>query len=237
MSKPTAFRFKQFSVHHDRCTMKVGTDAVLLGAWVNVNHANQMLDIGTGSGIIALMLAQRSTESVHIDAVEIEHEDALQAKENSTNSPWANRISVHEVPIQNFTPETKYDVIVSNPPFFNNSFHPPDKKRAHTRHTVSLDFTTLLQNAVRLLEPDGKLNVILPFTEGIEFIELAKMNALHCSRKWSFRSRKEKPIERWVLEFKLRATEKEEGEIIHYQKSENWSEEYKRLTKDFYLKL
>ncbi len=217
--------------------MKVGTDAVLLGAWLNVMHANRILDIGTGSGVIALMLAQRSSEHVHIDAVEIEPQDALQAKENILNSPWPNRISVYELPIQQFTSELRYDLIVSNPPYFNNSFQPPDKKRLHTRHTVSLDFTELLSSVVRLLKPEGKFNLILPFSEGLEFIDLAKQHALFCSRQWSFRPREEKPIERWLLEFQLKSTKKEEGEIIHYTKADQWTEDYKNLTKDFYLKL
>ncbi|MEO7992147.1 MAG: methyltransferase [Chryseolinea sp.] len=232
-----SFQFKQFVVHHDRCTMKVGTDAVLLGAWVNVNHVNRILDIGAGSGVIALMLAQRSSEYVHIDAVEIGHQDALQAKENIHNSPWPNRISIYEVPIQQFQSETKYDLIISNPPYFNNSFQPPDKKRLHTRHTVSLDFNELLLAVAQLLKPDGRFNVILPFTEGLEFIGLASQHTLYCSRQWSFRSRNEKPIERLLLEFRLQSSKKEEGEIVHYKETEEWAEDYKMLTKDFYLKL
>src|SRR6187551_2766436 len=147
--------------------MKVGTDAVLLGAWTNVNDVNRILDIGAGSGVIALMLAQRSGNLVHIDAVEIEKEDAMQARENIQRSPWPECISVHEIPIQKFSPEIKYDLIVSNPPYFNNSFQPPDKKRLHTRHTISLDFTELLSSVARLLQPGGRFNVILPFTEGL----------------------------------------------------------------------
>ena len=217
--------------------MKVGTDAVLLSAWVNINNVNRILDIGSGSGVIALMLAQRSKENIHIDAVEIEHQDAMQLKENILNSLWQNRITVCEIPIQKFFPGMNYGLIVSNPPFFNNGFQPPDKKRLHARHTITLDFSELIQSVVRLLKSDGRFNVILPFTEGLEFIALAKLKSLYCSRQWSFRSREEKPIERWLLEFKLDSTEKEEGEIIHYHKNEEWSEQYKMLTKDFYLKL
>ncbi len=217
--------------------MKVGTDAVLLGAWASVDNTNRILDIGAGSGVIALMLAQRSPEPIHIDAVEIEHQDAAQAKENISNSPWRSRISVHGVPIQHFTSAINYDLIVSNPPYFTNSFQPPDKKRLRTRHTVLLDFPELIKSVVRLLNPEGRFNVILPYTEGLEFIELAQQSALYCSRKWSFRSRKEKPTERLLMEFKFHPTEKKEGEIIHYNESEEWTDDYKALTKDFYLKL
>ncbi len=234
--KDISFQFKQFSVHHDQCTMKVGTDAVLLGAWANVNHADRILDIGAGSGVITLMLAQRS-ESAHIDAVEIEHLDATQANENILNSPWSNRISIHEVSIQQFTSGVKYDLIVSNPPYFNNSFQPPDQKRLHTRHTVSLNFKELLAAVVRLLKIDGKFSIILPHTEGLEFIELAKLEGIFCSRQWSFRPRKERPVERLLLEFQFQPKEEEEAEIIHYGVNGEWTEEYKALTKDFYLKL
>jgi tRNA1Val (adenine37-N6)-methyltransferase len=217
--------------------MKVGTDAVLLGAWININQANRILDIGTGSGVISLMIAQRSQAQVHIDAVEIEHHDAEQAKENISNSPWPNRISIYESPIQNFSSETKYDLIVSNPPYFNNSFQPPDQNRLRTRHTITLDFDELLKSVIRLLKKEGTFNVILPYNEGLEFIGLAKQHTLFCSRQWSFRSRKEKPIERLLLEFKFQPSDQEESEIVHYEKDDTWTNTYKSLTKDFYLKL
>lgn len=232
-----SFQFKQFKVEHDRCTMKVGTDAVLLGAWANVTEAKSILDIGTGTGVIALMLAQRSDDNVHIDAVEIELQDAEQAKENILNSPWPHLISIHQVPIQQFSSKVKYDLIVSNPPYFNHSFQPPDKKRLHTRHTVSLDFSELLSCVIRLLHPDGKFNIILPHMEGLEFISLARQKNLFCSRQWSFRPREEKRIERWLLEFQFQSVKIEEGEIIHYSTTGEWTEDYKSLTRDFYIKL
>jgi len=217
--------------------MKVGTDAVLFGAWADVEHANRILDIGTGSGVISLMLAQRSQSQVHIDAVEIEHQDAEQAKENVLNSPWPDRISIHQVPIQQFESEVKYDLIVSNPPYFNNSFQPPDQNRLRTRHTVALDFNALIKSVIRLLKKDGTFNVVLPYTEGLDFITLAEHHQLFCSRLWSFRSRKEKPIERLLLEFRFHSFNKEEGEIVHYEKGDTWTNAYQALTKDFYLKI
>ncbi len=217
--------------------MKVGTDAVLLGAWANVDQANRILDIGTGSGILSLMIAQRGKENVEIDAVEIERQDAEQAKENISNSPWKNRITIFESAIQNFTPEKKYDVIVSNPPYFKNSFQPPDHNRLRTRHTVALDFDTLIKSVIRLLEKDGMLNVILPYTEGIAFIKIAELHQLHCSRHWIFRSRREKPIERLMLEFRFFSFDKEQGEIVQYEKDDVLTSGFTRLTKDFYLKL
>ena len=231
------FRFKQFTIHHDRATMKVGTDGVLLGAWAIVHTDQYLLDIGTGSGLIALMLAQRTINTGFIDAVEIEKYGAEQAIENVHRSPWAQRIKVHQMAIQDFNPERKYDLIISNPPYFQNSFKPPDEKRVQTRHTVFLPFADLIASVNRLLATDGKFNVILPNQEGLAFIDLAKSNHLHCTRQWSFRTRNEKPIERWLLEFSFQEQSREEGEIILYKTGEEWSDGYKALTKEFYLKL
>lgn len=217
--------------------MKVGTDAVMLGAWVNVNKATKILDIGTGSGILALMVAQRTDEAAQIDAVEIEKQDATQAAENVLQSQWPSKISVHNSSIQDFTPDLKYDLIISNPPFFNNSQEPPDKRRHHTRHTVTLDFDTLIANVLRLLTPEGKFNIILPYTEGLQFIEMAIAKNLFCTRKYSFRSRAEKPIERWLLEFSIQQLSLDTGAIIHYENGSDWSDIYKRLTHNFYHKL
>jgi len=235
--KHTPFRFKQFTIHHDRSTMKVGTDGVLLGAWANINAAQSILDIGTGSGLIALMLAQRATSSIKIDAVELEAHASHEAAENVMHSPWAEKITVHHTPIQQFESTIKYDMIISNPPYFENSQKPPEEKRAITRHTDTLPFQDLLKETVRLLNRDGKFNVILPYQEGLNFIELASKYQLTCNRQWSFRTRKEKPIERLLLEFSYQTKPVETGEIVLYEEGENWSSSYKDLTKDFYLKL
>lgn len=237
MERKTHFRFKKFTVAHARSTMKVGTDAVLLGAWVHVGNAQQMLDIGTGSGTIALMVAQRSVDTANIDAVEIEETDALQAEENFTSSPWRSRIHLHHVAIQQFRPYKYYDVIISNPPYFNNSQKPPDTKRHQARHTITLPYDELIAATLRLLNTDGSFNVILPFTEGLHFIDMAKQQGLFCSRQFSFRTKAQKPIERWLLEFRKTEITLETGEIVLYKDNEKWSDEYVNLTSDFYLKL
>jgi tRNA1Val (adenine37-N6)-methyltransferase len=230
------FQFKQFKIHHDRATMKVGTDGVLLGAWANIDDAQNILDIGTGTGLIALMLAQRSG-AAKVDGVEIESHNAEQAIENVNESPWKNKISIHHSAIQNFHPEKQYDLIISNPPYFQNSYQPPDKNRTTARHTVSLTFIDLINSVKRLLNIKGKFNVILPYQEGLEFIELIGTYNFHCSRKWSFRSRAEKPIERLLLEFSYNGDVTEEGEINLYVHKEQWSDAYKKLTKEFYLNI
>lgn len=237
MSKSgTHFHFKQFSVRHDRSTMKVGTDGVLLGAWVDVTHSKRILDIGTGSGVIALMLAQRTTSDVAIDAVEVEKEDAEQARENVEQSPWPRRVEVFHSSIQNFTSEERYDLIVSNPPYFNNSAKPPDEKRIQARHTTTLPYDVLLHHAKQLLTPNGRLALILPFTEGLAFETLASQYGLRCCRKTAFRTRREKPIERWLMELSAGSCQKIDDEILLYNDGLEWSDDYIRLTRDFYLK-
>lgn len=233
----TGFRFKQFSIKDDRCAHKVGTDGTLLGAWTKVEHATGILDIGTGSGLIALMLAQRATPETKIEAVELSKHDYHQAVENVKHSPWAKKIKVHHLPVQQFQIDDKFNCIVSNPPYFNNSFKPPNESRIASRHTDTLSFEELLTNTKRLLTGDGKLSVILPYTEGLQFIDLAKVYSLFLTRQWSFRTRIEKPIERWLLEFSGISSSLETGEILLYNKEDEWSAEYKLLTRDFYLKL
>jgi tRNA1Val (adenine37-N6)-methyltransferase len=231
------FKFKQFSLRHDRSTMKVGTDGVLLGAWAGTGDAKKILDIGTGSGLIALMLAQRTMPGVSIDALEIEQHAFEQAQENTVRSPWRDKVKVFHIAIQDFNTTEKYDLIVSNPPYFQNSQRPPDEKRLQARHTTSLTYPELLSSVRRLINAKGKFNVILPHTEGLQFIDFARPYNLHCTRQWSFRTRKEKPIERWLLEFSVHEAFKEDGEIILYSTHDEWSEGYKKLTKDFYIKL
>lgn len=237
MKRKSHFHFKQFSLQHDQCSMKVGTDAVLLACWAKVVNVARVLDIGTGSGVIALILAQRSLPDTKIDGVEIEEQDAKQAAENFLQSPWSERLRIHHLPIQDYIPEVRYDMILTNPPYFINSQQPPDKRRTATRHTVSLDYKTLLSAVNRLLYPEGAFNIILPCTEGIQFLEMAIENKLFCSRKYSFRTRREKPVERWLLEFSYRKKEMEVGEILLYETGLKWSENYIALTRDFYIKM
>lgn len=233
-SKP--FHFKQFTVGQKSSTHKVGTDGVLLGAWVQVaGEINNILDIGTGSGLITLMLAQQTAPATRIDGIEIEEQDVLQARENVQHSPWPQKIIIHHIALQEFFPEKKYDLIVSNPPYFINSWLPPEKKRTQARHTQSLSFESLLANTTRLLASQGRLVVILPFVEGSGFIDLAESFQLFLNRKTSFRSRSHKPVERLLLEFSFSQTTTNESDLVLYSEGEIWSEAYKELTHEFYL--
>lgn len=233
--KPRRFRFKQFEVGDDRCSMKVGTDAVLLGAWAKPGNRTCMLDIGTGSGVIALMLAQHSSPEAKIDALEILESDVEQAKENVSRSPWPRKISVISGAVQEFDPGKQYDLIISNPPYFVNSLRPPAVKRAVARHTGSLSFEDLLSAVARLMLPNGVFLTILPTEEGNRFESLAGTFGLHVSRKLAFYSKAHRPQERWLLEFRTGPVkEVEVSQLILYGQGNEWSAAYRSLTADFY---
>jgi tRNA1Val (adenine37-N6)-methyltransferase len=230
------FRFKQFSVKHDRCAHKVGTDGVLLGAWVDVHDAKRVLDVGSGSGVIALMLAQRTQPHTHIDAIDLSAEDCEQANENVAASPWPNKVSVKNIALQNFESEP-YDLIVSNPPFFIDSAKPPAEERTRARHTESLPQEELLVHAKRLLTPRGKLCLILPVTEAQSFIALANNQGWRCSRLCEFRSRAGKPTERLLFQLQLEKQELKKENLVLHEHGEEWTIAYQHLTRDFYLKI
>lgn len=230
-----SFRFKQFSVEDNRCAMKVGTDAVLLGAWVAVNHSLRILDIGTGCGVIALQIAQRTESNVHIDAVEIEMIDAGQAQENIVQSPWPQKIFVYSKPIQFFVPDYSYDLIVTNPPYFVNSLQPPTPSRAQARHTSTLSFPDLIQNSARLLKPDGRLALILPTAEGNIFKELAHQQSLYLIRETAVYTTPHKPQERWLLEFSRSNKKIASDKIVLFNSSGKKTPAYENLTAGFYL--
>ena len=233
----SVFRFKQFSVAHDRVAHKVGTDGVLLAAWADVEGVNSVLEIGTGSGVIALVLAQRTDEDCRIDAVEVDKESAEQAVENVLRSPWPEKINVHHSSIQAFDTDRRYDLIVSNPPYFIKSSLPPEVKRGNARHTGTLSFEELTDAALRFIEPDGKLAVVLPVVEAQSFIDIAERKKLYCIRRCEVQSRKHKPVERILLEFGLKHTQTlVDNLVIHGEKAE-WSEDYVRLMRPFYLKM
>jgi tRNA1Val (adenine37-N6)-methyltransferase len=231
------FYFKQFSIDHSGATMKVGTDAVLVSAWANVDGAKHILDIGTGSGVIALMLAQRTDQSVKIDAVEIELQNAEQAQINVQNSPWPNKVNVHTTSVQEFSSSVLYHCIISNPPFFSNSFQPPDSGRSTARHTNSLPFSDLLDSVKKLLRDDGSFSIIVPYTEGQTLIALAITSGLRLTRQCIFRGRPDKPAERLLLEFKKVFRECVMTTLNMYDDGNSLSTEYIELTKPFYLKL
>lgn len=213
---------------------RVGTDGVLLGAWADVYNVSNILDIGTGTGVIALMLAQRSKAKIR--AIEHDFEPFTIAKENFANSPFRDRLHVQHTSLQDFYTVTPFDLIACNPPFFANSLKPPSINRQHQRHTNTLSPTQLLEHTSRLLSLNGRLTVILPFTEGNLFIDLAKSFGLSLNQSCAVFSKESKPQERWLLEFgKQPGAEPKQGELCIMDSFGQWTTEYKLLTKDFYL--
>ena len=230
------FKFKQFTIYHDKCAMKVGTDGVLLGAWCNAENNAKILDIGTGTGLIALMIAQRCNSIV--DAIEIDNSAYLQAKDNINRSEWRDRVNVENISFQSFgkTKTKKYNIIVTNPPYFVNSLLTTDNNRAVARHGISLSHTDIIDGVVSLLLPDGSFNIILPYTEGSIFIAEAALKGLYCIRKTNVLPVPKRKPKRLLLEFKKNKMPLiEDSIVIENFKRHNYSDEYKKLTKDFYL--
>lgn len=229
------FHFKQFSICQDTCALKVGTDGVLLGSWAQ--GGKRILDIGTGTGLIALMMAQRFPDAV-VDAVEIDADAAAQAKENVKASPFADRIYIHETAIQKFTPfppQGGFDSIVSNPPFFQQSLKAPDAKRTLARHTDSLSFRDLIKSAVRLLAATGEFSVVIPFNMRQSLIDEAIIQGLFLSRSFAVKTVPHKAAKRYILAFRKERPEIiEEQEVVMTESGER-SPWYQELTKDFYL--
>lgn len=231
------FHFKKFSIDDSKAAMKVGTDAVLLGAWAKCENETRILDIGTGSGIIALMMAQRN-EGIPVDAVEIEHDAADIAKQNFQLSPWAGQINVYNQSISDFVWQTnyKYSLIVCNPPFFTNSLKTPGKARNLARHNDSLPVTELLEISSRLLSKEGKAAFILPAKAFEYWLNEAEKYKLFPERITNVNSSSAHKPHRVLVEF---ITEKQneiiKSEFIIYSSEKIYSFEYQDLTKDFYL--
>lgn len=231
------FKFKEFTVYQDQCAMKVGTDGVLLGAWADCSSAKSILDIGTGTGLIGLMLAQRSKAS--IDCLEIDEAAASQASENARNSPWSDRITILKLSFREFwtAQQKKYELIVSNPPYFENALKSPSEERNKARHSDSLSAIEIIQSCKQLLSENGTLALILPIQEGLDCIENAKKEGLFCQQKTSIIPRIGKPAKRLLLSFSFKEQLCTESELlIETDSRHQYSEEYKNLTKDYYLK-
>ena len=262
------FRFKQFTVWHDRCAMKVGTDGVLLGAWCPLPHRPiasspyRLLDIGTGSGLIALMLAQRlSSQSpiannpYTIDAIDIDADAVAQAQYNFEQSPWSSHLHAHHSTLQDWhplpisdtqhpipdtrypIPELGYSLIVSNPPYFQDSLKNPNQQRATARHTDSLSYDELIMHSARLLAPDGILALVLPIEAEAEMLALAKQYNLVATHITHVHSKPGKPAKRLLIALTpITDNQYPITDIMHIESTTSpRSEEYTELTKEFYL--
>ncbi len=232
-----AFLFKQFAIEQGQTAMKVGTDGVLLGAWATANKHDRILDIGTGTGLIALMLAQRFPEAL-IDAVEIDDLAAEQAATNFLKSPWAERIAIHHQRIQEYASDNFYNLIVSNPPFFENSKKSGDQARDLARHTDQLTYTELILAANNLLKEGGSFAIILPYDQSENFIRLAEVQGFSCNRVCNVKPTPDKSPKRLLAEFNKFKTDKIEEELIIEEHGRHqYSNDYIQLTREFYLNL
>ncbi|MDY7394473.1 methyltransferase [Aureibaculum sp. 2210JD6-5] len=233
------FKFKQFSVNQDRCAMKIGTDGVLLGAWTSLlNNPNSILDIGTGTGVIALQLAQRSNAEI-IDALEIDDNAFEQAVENFENSIWGDRLYCYHASLKEFTIEIddNYDLIVSNPPFYSDDFHSDDKARNTARFTASLPFEELLKSVSELLSNDGVFSIIIPFKEEENFIILAKKYNLLLNKICRVKGTPETETIRSLIEFSFMEKDAIIENLVIETARHQYTNEYIDLVRDFYLNM
>jgi tRNA1Val (adenine37-N6)-methyltransferase len=236
MSNPY-FQFKRFTVWHDRCAMKVGTDGVLLGAWTDVSHAHNVLDVGTGTGLVALMLAQRS--DAKFDAIDLDQDACIQAESNVQASPFIGRITVRCIPFENYTEscDTKYDLIVSNPPYFADSLKCPDRQRAAARHNDTLPLLQLLEGSHRLLTEEGTLALILPYDR--------KNELEFCMVKCGFSYRRLTEVitvegsnpRRILVEIGMKRTEPKIDRLVIERPRGSYTPEFVQLMKEYYLKM
>lgn len=236
VNKP--FRFKQFEIRQEQSSMKVGTDAVLLGAWTAVDGHDKALDIGTGTGIISMMLAQRN-ENLKVRAIDIHQASVREALYNFSRSPFRDRLEALECSAQEFSciGQKSYDLIVSNPPFFLEGTRSELTQRDRARHTSSLSFEDLIGTVDQLLTRNGCFALILPVQEGQYFRKLAEAKGLYCVRYCEVRARAEKPIERLMMEF-VREDKpiKKESLVINKDTGRNnWTDDYQALTRAFHI--
>jgi len=234
------FQFKRFSIQQDKCAMKVGTDGVLLGAWASLdNHPYSILDIGAGTGLIALMLAQRSNAE-QIDALEIDDDAYEQAVDNFENSPWGDRLFCYHAGLDEFMeePEDEYDLIVSNPPFYTEDYTSGNEQRDKARFTESLPFEDLTEAAGMLLSEKGVFCVIIPFKEEANFIALAAQEGLYPFKITRVKGNLESAVIRSLIAFSRNESSVPViDEMAIELARHDYTPEYTALTKDFYLKM
>ncbi len=218
--------------------MKIGTDGVLLGAWAKIDSAKHILDIGAGTGVIALMAAQKNDQA-NIVGIEIDEASAKEATNNATNSPWNSRVKILNTSLQDFVKHhnDKFDHILSNPPFFTGGTLSSSQDKTSVRHTVKLSHSDLLRATQSLLSNEGRFSVILPHIEGLRFIEMAKSYNLYPIRQCDVYPDQTKKLERLLITFCKKESSDVIPEVLYIRDSPSseFSEDYKFLTKDFYL--
>jgi len=233
------FEFKHFSIHQDKTAMKVGTDGVLLGAWTEIDpEVFSILDIGAGTGVISLMMAQRSQAEL-IDAIELNDEAYEQTVENFERSDWGDRLFCYHASLKEFQDEIedKYDLIISNPPFYTSTYKELPVDRAMARHTESLPFNELLYGVSKLLAKKGSSSFIIPFSEEGNFILIAEENNLYPNRITRVKGNQNTPFKRSLIQFSFVEGEIVESELIIEEDRHKYTPEYSELVEDFYLRM
>lgn len=232
------FTFKHFFVAHDRCAMKVGTDSILLGAWAPIAEVDCVLDVGTGSGLLALMLAQRTADNVTIDAVELDSQAAMQATENFAQSPWAGRITLHQADIGPWcqTQSHRYGLIICNPPYYQPGVDCASPQRATARYTTTLGHPRLLACAAALIQPQGFFSLVLPSVEGEAFIREALAQGWYLRYRTDVCETEMRPPHRLLLAFSRQSGEYFAERMVIRGSDGQYSEAFCSLTRDFYLK-
>lgn len=229
------FNFKKFSIHQNNAAMKIGTDGILIGAWVNVSKKFRALDIGSGTGIITIMLCQRNL-NLELDSIELSANAIMDAKINIENCNWSDRIKLFHQDLKKFHPDSNYDLIVSNPPYFKKSLQPSNSERSKARHQNDLKLEDILKFSKQHLTKDGSLNIILPFEQKSEAIEIAKKHGLNAIRECAVYPKPNKAPHRILIEFSRIENKQmiKESLVIEKAGRHNYSEDYKKLTREFY---
>jgi tRNA1Val (adenine37-N6)-methyltransferase len=230
------FNFKKFTIYQEKSAFKVGTDGVLLGAFAYLEGVRKILDIGAGTGLLSIMLAQRC--DAEITAIEPDYDSFLQTCENISRCEWKDRINAEHTSLQNYDPkQTKFDLIVTNPPYFKDSLKSPDPRKSAARHNDSLTSVELLQGAAKFLNDEGRLQLILPYVEGNLFIAEAQRFGLYCTNILKIKPLPTSEIRRMILIFsRFQKKPYEKFLTIEHGKRHEFTQEYINLTKDFYLK-
>lgn len=235
----TLFKFKQFAIAQDRCAMKIGTDGVLLGAWASLDkNPDSILDIGAGTGLITLMLAQRCSADT-VDAIEIEEDAYEQCVENFEASPWADRLFCYHAGLDEFVMEIedKYDLIISNPPFYSEVVSSGNVSRDTSRQNQWLPFEDLLEGVSKLLSDQGQFSVIVPYKEEEHFLDLALNHTLFANRITRVRGNSNSELKRSLIEFSFAEKSTEIKYLTLEIRRHEYTKEYIDLTKEFYLKM
>lgn len=233
MSK--GFQFKQFFIQHDKCAMKVNTDGILLGVIAHIQNSKHILDLGTGSGLVAIMLAQRASENCEITGVELEPNAYLQAVENAKNSAWTKRIHIQQGDVMQQTFLQKFDLIVSNPPYFKDSLASKTQERGLARAVTLHTHFDWLKQAQHWLSENGRITMILPSESAEKLILQSSQIGLYCIEKWQILTKVGKIAKRMIVSFSSQELECQYKELVIYNENNQYTDEFKQLTQDFYL--